>query len=84
MKILVSGRQEGKTAMANQETMNSCLVNMGLANYYGGERQVRKVARESALMFEYDKRSLLMQIADCEKPGLIVDATIDNLMRGDL
>ena len=68
--------------MTSQENMASVLVNMGLANYYGGERQVRKVARESALKVEYDKRSLLVQIADCEKPGLIVDATIDNLMRG--
>ena len=69
--------------MMVQETMNSCLVNMGLANYYGGEKQVRKVARASALLVEYDKRSLLLQIADCEKPGLIVDGAIDNLMRGD-
>ena len=69
--------------MTSQENMASVLVNMGLANYYGGERQVRKVARESALKVEYDKRSLLVQIADCEKPGLIVDGAIDNLMRGD-
>ena len=69
--------------MSNQETMNSCLVNMALANYYSGDGQVRQVARESALKVEYDKRSLLMQIAVAKKPGLIVDATIDSLMRGD-
>ena len=69
--------------MKAQETMNSCLVNMGLANYYGGERQVRKVARASAFLVDYHQKALLLQIADCEKPGLIVDATIDSLMRGD-
>ena len=65
------------------ESMNSCIVNMGLASYYGGDTQVRAVARESALKVEYNHRAMLMRIAVSERACEVVDAATDSLIEED-
>ena len=64
------------------ESMNSCIVNMGLASWFGGDDQVRTVARESALKVEYTHRAMLMRIATAEHPCRVVDAATDSLIGG--
>ena len=73
-----------KQSTTRKETMNSCLANMWLASYYSGQEQVRLVARQSALRVEYQHRVLLMRISLAKDPCSIVDATIDNLIGGDV
>jgi len=56
---------------------------MGLASWFGGDDQVRTVARESALKVEYTHRAMLMRIATAEHPCCVVDAATDSLIGGD-
>ena len=65
------------------ETMNSCIINMGLASWFAGDDQVRAVARESALKVDYTHRAMLMRIATAEHPCKVVDAATDSLIRGE-
>ena len=60
--------------------MNSCIVNMGLASWFGGDDQVRTVARESALRVNYEYRAMLMRIAVSDHPCKVVDAATDSLI----
>ena len=61
-------------------TMSSCLVDMGLAAHYGGDEQVRQVARTSALSVPYRFRALLIHISVADRPSKIVGQALDDVL----
>jgi len=63
-------------------SMNSCLVEMGLADYFSGHRQVRRVARRCAQHVAPEHKELLMSISRTKKASAIVNQTLENLTFG--
>ena len=61
-------------------TMSSCLVDMGLAAWFGGDEQVRQVARTSALSVPYEHRAILMHISVAQYPSRVVNEALNNVL----
>ena len=65
--------------MADFTPMNSCLIEMQLADHFGGHRQVRRVARKRAKEVDQKYRKLLINISKTKNASLILNEAIDNL-----
>ena len=65
-------------------TMSSCLVDMGLAAWFGGDEhgdeQVRQVARTSALSVPYEYRTILLHISVAKYPSRVVNEALNNVL----
>jgi len=64
------------------ESMASCLVEMQLADFYSGHRQVRRVARKAARTVDPKYRDLLNDISRSKYASIILNQAIENLMEG--
>ena len=56
-----------------------CLLDMGLASYYGGDKQVRRVAKANVKKVARIGRPVLMKIAKSDKPGDIALRALGSL-----
>jgi len=62
--------------------IGSCLIEMQLADYYGGHRQVRRVARKRAEEVDPRYKELLVSISKTKNASLILNEAINNLKLG--
>ena len=67
----------------NYKSMLSCLVEMQLADYYSGHRQVRRVARKAAREVNPKYRDLLNNISRSKHASTILNQAVKNLSEAD-
>lgn len=57
----------------------SCLLEMGIASHYAGDKQVKRVAKSNLKKVARISRPVLQGIIKAEHPGRVVSMTLGNL-----